>query len=449
MENNKPASKALSARGVESMRPGDKDKADVGENTGLRLSCGSTGVRTFYYRYISPESGSLTQIKIGNYPDVSLAQARVELARLKAMRKSGVCPRAEALRKHHLDQERIAGEQRRAIAASFTVKDLVDKYLTEVIEDRMIIDPKTGAKKRVTGSRKPKGQGEVRRTLYGDAVKVLGDRVAAEVTRQDVLDMARGILGRGANVQTGACLRELSAAYEYAIGTGRLREDFANPALLAKASLKQAKVRLTSVRGKRALPDRELKQVLAWLPGSGFSLTQKNILRLTLWTGCRSGEACQAKWDDIDLEKATWHISASKNEAERYVQLPRQAVEFLRQLKLNTNIYPFPSAKNGTPILQKSLSETKWALKNPDKLKNRREFRPEQLWLTTIPDWSPHDLRRTVRTGLSRLGCRREVAESVLGHAKKGIEGTYDLHTYEAECREWLQQWADHLDTLQ
>ena len=46
------------------------------------------------------------------------------------------------------------------------------------------------------------------------------------------------------------------------------------------------------------------------------------------------------------------------------------------------------------------------------------------------------------------MGCPSEVAEAVLGHSRKGIEGTYDLHSYEAECREWLQRWADHLGSL-
>jgi len=100
-------------------------------------------------------------------------------------------------------------------------------------------------------------------------------------------------------------------------------------------------------------------------------------------------------------------------------------------------------------LQQKSLTETKWHIKNPDKVKGGRFYKPEQLWLDSIKDWSPHDLRRSVRTGLSRLGCRSEVAEAALGHSRKGIEGTYDLHSYEQECREWLQRWADHMDALQ
>ena len=41
-----------------------------------------------------------------------------------------------------------------------------------------------------------------------------------------------------------------------------------------------------------------------------------------------------------------------------------------------------------------------------------------------------------------------DIAEAVLGHSKKGIEGTYNLHNYEAECAEWLQKWADHMEKL-
>ena len=128
--------------------------------------------------------------------------------------------------------------------------------------------------------------------------------------------------------------------------------------------------------------------------------------------------------------------------------MSQQAIQFLEALKLTTDIYLFPSVRRKQPIQQKSLTETKWHLKNPGKVQNGERYKPHQLWLNDIEDWSPHDLRRTVRTGLSRLGCPSEVAEAILGHSRKGIEGTYDLHKYESECRVWLQKWADHLDGL-
>lgn len=448
-QNTKTSAKPLSVKAIEALKPGGKVLADTGENTGLRVKCGATGVKSFSYRYTSPETGKLTQIQIGRYPQITLSQARVKLEDLKRLRKQGLCPRAENAR---IKQQSNAAKQVVLQAASnkaFSVTDLVELYLSGYIEDRYIPDRNNpGEKKKVAGARIPKGQAETRRTLYGDAVEVLGNMPANEVTRKDVVNMIMAIVLRGANVQAGNVLRELSAAYDYGIGLERFDDDFANPALLAKASLNQAKVKLTSEKKTRALTDKELKLVLDWLPGSGFSNTQKNILRFTLWTGCRTGEVCGAMWQDVDLEKGTWHLKETKNNAGRYVQLSTQAIEFLRQLKLNTVIYLFPSLKAGKPILQKSLTETKWQLRNRNKLNNRRKLRDEQVWLDSIDDWTPHDLRRTVRTGLSRLGCPSVVAETVLGHSKKGIEGTYDMHGFEQECKTWLQAWADHMDAL-
>ncbi len=59
-----------------------------------------------------------------------------------------------------------------------------------------------------------------------------------------------------------------------------------------------------------------------------------------------------------------------------------------------------------------------------------------------------HDLRRTVRTGLARLGIRPDIAERCLNHAQAGIIATYDTHHYLEEKRDALTQWADHLRVI-
>jgi len=417
------------------MKPGDKIKSDTGENIGLRVKCGATGLKTFFYRYTSPITSKLVQVKIGNFPETSLAEARLKLQELKQVRRQGRCLASEAKeekwqkqQEREQDQELELG-QRSSVEKSFTVEKLVELYLTQYIEDR-----KSPSGKVIAGARKPKGQSETRRTLYGDVIPKLGEMPANAVTRKAVVDMVMAIVQRGANVQAGNVLRELSAAYEFAIGLGYFSDEFANPAILAKSSLRQAKMKLTHQRGKRVLPDTELVALLKWLPGSDYTATQ-NVLRFTLWTGCRTGEVCNAAWKDIDLKKRTFHIRESKTEVERYVQLPSQAVEFLKTLRLITGDYPFPSQKTRLPIQQKQLTEQAWRMRVSNKM-------------VDLPAWTPHDLRRSVRTGLSRLQCTNEVAEAVLGHSRKGIEGTCDLHRYEAECRQWLQKWADHLDAL-
>jgi len=416
--------KALNAATIKAMKIGDKDLSDTDENEGLRVSCANAGAKTFFYRYKSPLTNKLRQIKIGRFPSTSLAEARVELQALKTIRQDGHCPASE---QKQAKKDKAITEQK--LSSRMTVTDVVELYLSQYIEDRTVNG------KFIAGARKKKGQDETRRTLYGDAVKVLGDRYAEEVTRKNIVEMIMAIVERGSNVQAGNVLRELTAAYEYSIGLEKFSDEFANPALLAKNSLRQAKVRLTSKKGTRILSDKELTKFLYWLPSSAFTQTQKRILRFSLWTGCRTGEICSAEWEFIDLDKSTLHLRATKTEAERYVQLPTQAVNFLKQLRLETGKYLFPSFKTQLPIQQKAITEQAWLMRRDDKMLD-------------IEHWVPHDLRRTVRTGLSRLGCPSEVAEAILGHARSGIEGTYDLHKYESECKIWLQKWSDHMDSL-
>lgn len=65
-----------------------------------------------------------------------------------------------------------------------------------------------------------------------------------------------------------------------------------------------------------------------------------------------------------------------------------------------------------------------------------------------IGAFTPHDLRRTGRTGLARLGVKVEIAERVLNHARERMEATYDVHDYIDEKREALEAWAAHLSAV-
>lgn len=423
---DKPAGKPLSSKAIEMMKPTDKNKADTGENRGLRVTCGASGIKTFFYRYTSPVTNKLSQVKIGCFPQTSLAMARMKLQELKQIRNEGRCPATELKE----EKQRLLEESQKPKAAVLTVEGLVELYLTERIEDRKTKDGKI-----ILGARKKKGQAEVRRTLYGDAVKTLGTRKASEITRKDVIDLINGVVARGAAVQAGNVLRELSLAYEFAIGLGRFDDSFANPAILAKSSLRQTRIKLTNGRGTRVLSENELAKFLKWLPGSAYSPTVKNVLRMTLWTGCRTGEVCNLAWKDVDLKKGTIHLRETKTGVERYVQLSTQAIDFLKVLRLNSDTYLFPSSRTRLPIQQKYLTENAWRMRVDGKMLD-------------IPSWTPHDLRRTVRTGLSRLKCPNEVAEAILGHTKGGVEGIYNLYKYDEECKKWLQVWADYMERL-
>jgi len=103
------------------MKPGD-ERSDTGENRGLRVTR-AQGDHRFWYRYKDPVTGKQKALHIGYGADMSLAEARVEFARLKSQRRAGHVPELpENLRKpvHESAAETVA---------VYTVASMVEDYL--------------------------------------------------------------------------------------------------------------------------------------------------------------------------------------------------------------------------------------------------------------------------------------------------------------------------------
>jgi integrase len=62
-----------------------------------------------------------------------------------------------------------------------------------------------------------------------------------------------------------------------------------------------------------------------------------------------------------------------------------------------------------------------------------------------IAEFRLHDLRRTFRSGLGRLGVPPHVAELAINHVKSGVEAIYDRYQYQREIKTALAMWADHV----
>jgi hypothetical protein len=68
-----------------------------------------------------------------------------------------------------------------------------------------------------------------------------------------------------------------------------------------------------------------------------------------------------------------------------------------------------------------------------------------------VTSWTLHDLRRTLATGLQRLGVRLEVTEAVLNHlsgTRSGTIGICQRHSAGAEKRTALDAWAEHVQAI-
>jgi integrase len=66
-----------------------------------------------------------------------------------------------------------------------------------------------------------------------------------------------------------------------------------------------------------------------------------------------------------------------------------------------------------------------------------------------LDEFTIHDLRRTMRTHLSSLGIRSEVAERCLNHKLPGLLGVYNTHDYFAEREAALETWTALLPEIE
>lgn len=115
---------------------------------GLRITCGKTGLKSFIYRYRSPIDNKLKKVKIGSYPDISLAEARVALLELKAQRRAGRCPAAETKELKLVKKQEIAIQSFDS-QKNITIKEMIELYLTNVIEDKFVKDQRTEELKKI------------------------------------------------------------------------------------------------------------------------------------------------------------------------------------------------------------------------------------------------------------------------------------------------------------
>jgi integrase len=68
-----------------------------------------------------------------------------------------------------------------------------------------------------------------------------------------------------------------------------------------------------------------------------------------------------------------------------------------------------------------------------------------------VPKWVIHDIRRSVASGMARIGIALPTIEKILAHRKgtfAGVVGVYQRHTFEREMADALRAWTNHVEDL-
>lgn len=363
---------------------------------GLYFRIHGSGANQFYFRYMFGKKGKWHAL--GLYPDVSLREAKDAARECRVKVKQGIDP--------SLEKQRAMAEQQ----AAKPFGDVADDWFTREIESKY------------------KHPEVVERVLRIWIKPTLGKLPPTEITPVHVDKVLQAIVAAGSPTVANDALRFMQRIFKYA-RKRRLVE--INP--IADFDLSDAGGEEKS--RERYLSVVELRDLLkAMRESESFGRSNELSVKLLLVLCVRKMELLSAKWADIDLDAGLWYLRKNKTEKAIEIPLPTLTVEWLRELRVlacgKAHVFPARRISRqhrlphvGTDTLNRALDALDHGLDH----------------------FTVHDLRRTARTHLSRLGVSWNVAERCLNHKIRGVQGTYDRHDYFDERMAALTRWADDL----
>lgn len=388
-------------------------KFSIGDGLYFRVSAEGTGF--FVVRYSIFEKRR--EISIGKYgklaDGMSLANAKIEAAKIRAQVLKGIDP--------------IAERKRSSLSRHKTVNDVAQDWL-KTCEDRL------------ENPHIPK------RVYVKDIKPVLGDISVKRINAGDIVDLVRSIKSSGRPTISNDALSYCKQIFNHAIKLGLIPN---NPAM----SLTMKDAGGIEKSRDRILNLEEIQIVLRVMRENQNLFTRDNYLcfLLLLCLGVRKGELIAAKWAEFDLKNQVWNLSADRTKTKAGIRIPLSdtLVPLFEELKVRScgSEYLFPSrrtSKRRGYISDDTLNHALAKLFG-DKGYNKQEKLPNILGGAGIKHFVVHDLRRTFRSLLAQQGVPPHIAERCLNHKVKGVEGIYDRYDYFEERSLAITKLCSHL----
>jgi integrase len=258
---------------------------------------------------------------------------------------------------------------------------------------------------------------EIERRLQVYVLPTWGTRPLRSITRRDVVHLGDGVRERHGGTMANRVATTVKALLAWALDRDLID---VHPA---------ARLRLPAPERSRdrVLTDDELR--VLWIAWGVLGWPFGTALKILLLTGCRRSEVGGMRHVEVDLDAALWTVPAArvKSGATHLVPLAPMVVDILSTMP---RMYQCPWAFSTTgrgPIRDWSNAVSRMRA------------------LSGVTDVRVHDLRRTMRSGLSRLGVHFDVAELCIGHRMRGVAARYDRYDRLAERRDALERWGAHV----
>ncbi len=406
--------------------PADKAEQALLVEPGLYLRMRRTGDETAkQWRYRAQVGGVRKWLSLGSFPAVGLAKARSELRAHETTHEAAKKGEAD----HPVTAARFA---RKAARAQLTVAETFDEW---------IADKRLGSARKGGAPVRERTIAVLKENFDLDIRDRIGDLKIAKLTREGVQSCIDACRKRGSPGAAAHVFRTLRGLVNFAIKRGLVEIDpmrgIENPRPYRPAPVVAA-------------TDEEIRALLRVIDDSKLMMSTRLLVEWLMLTGVRSGEGRLAVWSEIDVERSLWTIPAArtKSNREHKVHLSPQALAVIERAKIlhdanETNVfrqsppgdaYLFPGSnpRAGGPVEKMAVARALARLTDRIGKKLR-----------------PHDLRRTLRTLMARIGVQPHIAELCLGHVEREVlRRIYDGHDYKAEMAEAWDRAGAHVAAL-
>lgn len=373
----------------------------MSDGGGLYLEVTNKGSRLWRlkYRYLGKEK----KLCIGEYPIITLAEARDRRENAKKLLSNGQDPSAE--------KQTQKKEAQRNAQNTF---ELLALEWHETFKHKWT----------------ERHANNVLHRLEMDVFPAIGSMPITEIKPSHLIDTLKKVQKRGAYEPAHRLRQYCSQVFRYAIISELIET---NPALEIGTVLKPVKKSHYA-----CLEIKEIPELLNAIDKNYARLQMDTRLgiKLLMLTFVRTKELIEAKWNEFDLENAQWIIPAErmKMRNEHIVPLSRQALEILKDLKERNEKWEWIFPGHHSP--RKHMS-------NNTILKGlaRMGFQGRM---------TGHGFRALAMTTIKeKLGYRHEVIDRQLAHAAQSmVVRAYDRAQFLDERKIMMQEWADYLDSL-
>jgi integrase len=382
------------------------------EIPGLAVRITDNGIRSFNFIYTFgtkvTRSGRVAphrhRVTLGRVGELTLEEAREKARELRKLVRQG----------RHPAQEEKATRVTAAVPKLFP--ELVEIYTRRVLEDQRA--------------------GRPIRQLMDRHLKRWANLPVAAITRDLVLERVETLVDAGKRGMARRVFHATSRMLDWAISRGGF-----GIAINPCATLKVRDIIGRQVARDRVLNDRELRALIKAVRSLGHPYHQ--MVELLALTGLRRCEVAQARWREFDLATRMWTIPPERRKGNRVhlVPLTNRMLELLASIPREGE-YLFPG-KGG-----KVFNAFAW-LKEKIDAAMLAELQTEDPAAKLEP-FRIHDIRRTMRTGLSALPVPGGdlVRELIIGHARPQLHQVYDQHAYMDERRQGLELWGERLEAI-